>query len=247
MIWVETFAPATLKMILTNIAPTWKQEVEIATGKSWLKNIKQVVRDSAGPIDPAAQSAFRSMFQAYATLDTVNYWIWIASMAGEEAYNWSTLAMKYTTCGHSRAANWYSGDNTKGQIPNNGVLIDAPYSNPTSGPFPGGAPPGGICPAGYQVQAGMAIQLAPQIPIDCMVSLELWDFTNGIRLDGDTQHITTETQGVWIMAFSPNIQAPVGDVAWGFLMSCTGAVPLGSASIGNGWIAASKFPLGTGR
>lgn len=242
-IWAETFAPATLEMILTNIAPTWKQEIEIATGKSWIKNIKQIVNDTHGPIAPIAATPLKSLFGAYATLDTVNYWLWLADMIGEEAYNWSTLAARYSPCGRSKHGNWWTGNRGVGEIPNNLAWIDAPPCVATSGGVAGIAPSGGLVPKGHQAQIGYALLIGPEVPLQGTGEIRIINLATGEVYDSDTATISDVGANPWLMCFSPNLLAYGGDLPFQVQCRFGGIAALGGVNIVSAWVAASLAPL----
>lgn len=133
LIYLETFKPALMSVVYSNSAPVWKQYIKAATGKSWLKHIKMYMADAEETLTPIQAHNLEKLYTVAEFLDKSVFYLWVAGMTEEFAYDWASLIREFSPCHKSGDQQIASGANCIGGLPPNGTWIQNPTYFRTSG------------------------------------------------------------------------------------------------------------------
>jgi hypothetical protein len=115
-VWAKSLVPAGLKLITSLLEPTWKEDIKLLTGKSWLKHLKQFAEESTVESPAAVDGSLNFMFEAAEVLDTIAWYWFLADVGSDFLANWSTLAMKRSPCTPQEAAGSFAGVTGAGTV-----------------------------------------------------------------------------------------------------------------------------------
>jgi hypothetical protein len=121
-IWVKAAEPAALRLFWSLLPTDWKSEVKLATGKSWLKHVKGVMREGEEVLPDVLTAAGEAVFTIAEVVDQLAWWVYIASVIGDFLIEWSTLAFQMAPGDPGSCAFVLKGDNAFG-----GTSFGAPW------------------------------------------------------------------------------------------------------------------------
>lgn len=108
MVWVDAFVPAiadeALTLFQSSQQPVWKQDIKYATGKSWLKSLKQYVNAEDFNEAKFSDLALKSMFEIAEVADKLVWWLFLASVTADFIASWMTLILEGPECSDKRRA-----------------------------------------------------------------------------------------------------------------------------------------------
>jgi hypothetical protein len=165
LIYIETFRPAVMAVIWSNSAPVWKQYVKAATGKSWLKHVKMYLADAEDELHPKLNKGLEKLYTVAEFLDKSVFYLWVAGMTEEFAYDWASLIHEYTPCHKSGDNQIASGASCIGGLPPNGSWVENPAYIRTAGSG------GGLVTA--------SVFVPPNTTYDMLYSVHFPNSTNG--------------------------------------------------------------------
>lgn len=96
-LWVETAAMSALRALWTAESPDFKALVDMVTGQSFYHHTQGAIKNVLG-VDPAAEGpATAFAFHALGKLDLATFWLFLADVAKEGLYNWSSQMIRLGT------------------------------------------------------------------------------------------------------------------------------------------------------
>src|SRR5277367_6979369 len=97
-LWVSTFIPAAISAVSTLLTPDNKELVRLATGKSWLKNLKTVVREATVDEGTAYDGALKTFFRLTEYADAASWYFFLTSIGADFLADWTSLTYKVSGC-----------------------------------------------------------------------------------------------------------------------------------------------------
>lgn len=98
LIAVEAILPATLQLFTSFTKPTWKEELKLTTGGTWLHHMKAYVADAIESDGSVFAGLDRALFQVAEWIDKTSWWFFLASLALDFAANWTSVVLDGTQC-----------------------------------------------------------------------------------------------------------------------------------------------------
>lgn len=131
LIWAEALVPATLKAIVSLEPGGWKETIKLASGKSWLKHLKNYIGD-ASIIEPTASEAgLRFLFECAEIADKSTWYLFLASIGIEFFADWTSLAWQMQGCQHDPNHSATTGDSPFAFASTPGIWFQGPVWNET--------------------------------------------------------------------------------------------------------------------
>ena len=137
MMFIETALPAACMVLFSVAKPVWKQDIKLLTGKSWLKHMKGVVGDVDVANPTFMQGNLKFLFELAEIVDKAVWWMFIASMAKDFFFDWTSLAMQMGGCRHDPLHQVLTANNPIGNLSSQDVWFLGPQwteTSPTAGP-----------------------------------------------------------------------------------------------------------------
>jgi hypothetical protein len=130
-IWVKAMAPALLTAFITLIPAGWKNDIKMATGKSWLKHLRIYVRDADIVTPSFYDGALETMFELAEWADKSVWYMFLASVTLDFLLDWTSLVWEMAGCAEHDDNLIVSGDQPNGNIPLVGEWMQGPEWNQT--------------------------------------------------------------------------------------------------------------------
>lgn len=147
-IWVETFAKASLNAFYDVIEPDPKEAYHKTTGKSFVCDLTTALEQGAKKLPESAQPATRFLFKGLAVYDIATWWFFLADVAFEGGYKWTSALYRQAQCPNKGSPNHGTGVAWGGGLQPNGAWggMDFAY-NVGSKFYP-------VAPSGFTVSRG---------------------------------------------------------------------------------------------
>lgn len=132
LIYIESFVPAVINVVRSNVEPVWKQAIKAATGKSWLKHIKHRLVNAEHDLPAAFSNGLEHLYTVAEFLDKAVFYMWVAGMSADFVYQWASLVRQYTPCAKAVDQQIISGyDCIGGFVPDINWVPGPSYVNKT--------------------------------------------------------------------------------------------------------------------
>lgn len=207
LIYLATFKPALMDMIHSNIEPVWKQEIKIATGKSWLKHLKGYMSNAHRDLPPLAANGLEKLYVAAEFLDKATFYLWVADMAETLVYNWASLIHEFTPCHKSPHDQIASGANCTGGFIADGVWRAAPPYVRTFGSGGGLVAPSPIVPKSAIYEMMQTVHWPPTTDGTYQAALRVRNGRTGEIVALSASATTSHEHGADTLLYSPHLQA----------------------------------------
>lgn len=96
--YVDTFKPTALKMFFSALTPSLKIDVDLATGKSWVKNARRLLTDGVEADGIGEYLGYSFAFDLAAAVDTVAFYAFWIAVAAEFGIEWASAAERLAGC-----------------------------------------------------------------------------------------------------------------------------------------------------
>lgn len=204
-IWTETLTPSLIRLIKTNAQPVWKQEIKWATGRSWLKHLKNravAVEEEAGPLMADLHMA---LWDVAEVADKSMFYLWVGGMVGELIADWSSLAHAYTHCDASGGTGVGQGLSCVGFWPMNVGWGEGPayVSNFPTGPHL--VPPELVVPASKLGSLFFGMQVGAANTASFTGSAQIINTRTGQVFDSSAISLSPGDSPRWLMVGSTGL------------------------------------------
>lgn len=106
IIYIELAAMAYLQAFSSVVTPDIKEDIKLATGKSWLKHGKGALKNADGPHPPLLKKAGALIVGAGEAVDKTVWWLFLAGVLNGTASAYATAAYYTEPCAQPGALHW---------------------------------------------------------------------------------------------------------------------------------------------
>lgn len=98
-IWFSLAVPAAVRAATTILDPfNWKTEVKLATGKSWLKQLKIYAADAHVDLPTTQAALLDGLFELAEVVDMATWYTFLFGVAVEGLMDWTSMVYQFTGC-----------------------------------------------------------------------------------------------------------------------------------------------------
>jgi hypothetical protein len=201
-VFVLTAFEAALSAFFTVLEPDIKEFYHQTVGTTFAHSLKENISDLEWVPPPEDSFGTRFAFKLIDTVDKTSWWLFLADVAAEGLFNWTSQLLHVTQCGDPKNPNAGTGNFFFGAVPTDGTpqALDFSFGKgnvfaPVS-PSQINLPPGWSCIMAFQAQFHLWGSL---IPVNC--DSFIVNETTGVILDSDQKPLKDKTRNPTSVTF----------------------------------------------